>query len=94
MCSIIRTAAMERAFSAYFFEMAMTKAFAFARGAQAESKTGARFDIRRRSGNEPKDAQLSDDESELRRLLPFVFRGDAEACAKANAVVRRLLTNV
>lgn len=46
VCSIVRTAAMERMFSAFLFEMQMTRAFAFARGSQAEGKTGAKFDIR------------------------------------------------
>lgn len=48
--------------------------------------------VRRRSGRDPGEGQLDEDERELRALLPFVFRGDSIACARAHAIVRRLLT--
>lgn len=48
--------------------------------------------VRRRSGRDPGEGQLTYDERELRALLPFVFRGDSTACARAHAIVRRLLT--
>ncbi len=50
--------------------------------------------IRRRSGNEPAEHALSDDERELRNLLPWVFRGDSEATARAHAIVQKLLTAI
>lgn len=50
--------------------------------------------IRGRSGNDPGEGDLDGSERELRDLLPFVFRSDSIACAKAHQIVRRLLTSI
>lgn len=50
--------------------------------------------IRRRSGNDPREACLTSEERELRRVLAFVLRGDSEACAYASALTRKMLTNL
>lgn len=47
--------------------------------------------IRRRSGRDPGEDQLTDDERELRSLLLFLFRSDPDATARAHAIVKRML---
>lgn len=50
--------------------------------------------VRRRSGRDPKEEQLTEGERELRWLLPGVFRADPRATARALAIVRGLLLNL
>lgn len=50
--------------------------------------------VRRRSGRDPGEDQLTDGERELRWLLPGVFQGDPRATARAHEIVRGLLLNL
>ena len=50
--------------------------------------------VRRRSGRDPGEVELTSEERELRWLLPGVFRGEPTATTRALAIVRGLLLNL